>query len=1073
MQKERRTSHPFLSKKPEDVKKPRRSEGSEHRRRSEVDYEDRVTKPNSKKSVIRHTKEAGEGARGDEMSGGAKAHTKLLSDDKSGTKLHRRGSSTRQKQNEDKLPETKASKKLNDNEEIANHGGSEKPRKSHRNKSENDGQDNNTGIGESKLKKRHRPQKHGEAQENKRGSHHAQIRMKNESFIEHITLLDRERFNSEGYTEREGQKGDCKPRSDLAESAVLQSSKNQISKDIPNGSKTVAASPLEEMPSLPCPGKDYKEDEYAEDFEDYASDFDDPGSSGISTKSIRGSPVTVLLQPSGRQSPAKDQSLPLGQWFVVSSHKNNNEGDGSHEYSSIPASGLIDFGQSFRRSRRVTQQRIQQRATELLRLIDLDFDGNDHVFEMKPLDEYANYMVRFGQANCNQAQAQTQDDAIDREVQTEPVEVCPEGGLWTQCPSLDSGECFGYECVRASGNVEDTMYSNGSVNNEFASFLDELMAEFTQTGDKGNSAAAPFSLSDPLPDSLLPRLRSVLCMLDEEFLPSLLNKPTEQFTSAADSSVAHRLFQIETESCGEESEQPSILGDSECVACAFAPSNGDALLTIHRPNKVSHQDHLNDRCGFVQPAGELIYVWSISGGNGQPIHQLYCPGLSETGLNGASIICATFSPDAGASMVIGGLADGSICLWDLRDAQQDQEGSGRSLQPDTTIEQPCGVMSDAIPPVYSTSGIEIQHLALSKTSEVKQDPDNSNIGCWSQHHCAPVISIQLLAQNSPGKQSAGRNFQFAALDTFGSLSLWMVLTPSRTNMRSLYELLSGSQIDLGLRPCQYVAQLICLVYLDVRIPSLEIMSAPKVKVAENDEAEDNKSAGDMKELRRRNTAATSLVVTDRGNFLIGFNDGLLVQQGRSATQAIYPRYFYQPENRSAILCMAGHPEGSLSIVVVGYADGIIRLYNTHHAKPLYQWDIAQHRTSLCGAVKLVWCSSRPAIFFCLDAHGFVSTWDLLNSTNRQQVCRGKTPSTASKLTEQTSADSPSSSRVYDFSISQGVMLNVDGKARPSTALALIYSDAVKINWLEPDWSDRTAEELPSVKTCLEELISSS
>ncbi len=77
--------------------------------------------------------------------------------------------------------------------------------------------------------------------------------------------------------------------------------------------------------------------------------------------------------------------------------------------------------------------RTKQRSRELLRLIHLDSTTYD-MFEMGELEEYQLYMRSFGGTAASQVACQTNDDAMEREVQCEPVE---KRTLWTQHPPDD------------------------------------------------------------------------------------------------------------------------------------------------------------------------------------------------------------------------------------------------------------------------------------------------------------------------------------------------------------------------------------------------------------------------------------------------------------------------------------------------------------------------------------------------------------------------------------------------------------------------------------------------------------
>ncbi|KAA3682033.1 uncharacterized protein DEA37_0010136 [Paragonimus westermani] len=180
-----------------------------------------------------------------------------------------------------------------------------------------------------------------------------------------------------------------------------------------------------------------------EDPEEYGSDFEVPNSGGSESDSLSG--PTNIAKLSEFQTFGEPSLHYL--WSFVT-HQNVDQpstpsGQVINEHSP-DTKQLIDFSRSFGSTVRRSGQRLLRRAKNLLRLIELEFDGTGHVFELKPLDGYANYMVRFGKANHCQVHVQTNDDALDREAQTDEIELCKGGGVWTQWPPLDTGDCSGY-----------------------------------------------------------------------------------------------------------------------------------------------------------------------------------------------------------------------------------------------------------------------------------------------------------------------------------------------------------------------------------------------------------------------------------------------------------------------------------------------------------------------------------------------------------------------------------------------------------------------------------------------------
>ncbi|XP_028424989.1 WD repeat-containing protein 60 isoform X3 [Perca flavescens] len=104
-----------------------------------------------------------------------------------------------------------------------------------------------------------------------------------------------------------------------------------------------------------------------------------------------------------------------------------------------PRGKFIDFVAAKQRevSKKVATKQ-KKRSTELLRLIDLDFSMTVSLLDLPPVNEYDMYIRTFGTANTKQAYVQCNEDNIDRDIQTEEIEVCEK---WTQHPPEHNGAC--------------------------------------------------------------------------------------------------------------------------------------------------------------------------------------------------------------------------------------------------------------------------------------------------------------------------------------------------------------------------------------------------------------------------------------------------------------------------------------------------------------------------------------------------------------------------------------------------------------------------------------------------------
>lgn len=826
---------------------------------------------------------------------------------------------------------------------------------------------------------------------------------------------------------------------------------------------------------------DFPRNKEQSDVDDYASDFDDATSdSSSTTNSVTSTPTKdVFLSTGPTNTNHKERKQPL----------------------STAAPQLIDFNRSLTIHKRGISQRLQQRATDLKRLIELEMDCCLSLFDLKPLDEYSNYILRFGKTNRCQAQTQTQDDAIDKDVQTELIEYCPGGGVWTQWPPLDNGECSGRpENFRIIGSFcKNRLQSH--IENISDKYMDDLLRDFSSTFQTSSSLTSSKHGIHTLSDSIISQINLMLTILKEEQIPELVDSLQDRHIVPDDEDFVQPFAQINAENSENEeaaAPQPSLHGDSGCVACAFAPFNGDALLTIHCPTTICLPNSLDDLTGFVYPAGEIIFVWSISSGSCAPKHQLYCPGLSETGFRGANITRAIFSPDADASMVIGGLADGSLCIWDLRTSPYGLCSMQIFVSPPTSSDPsgyPRTVYAKA--PIYSTSGIDIHQITPSQTSnpdsesQITGGPDSrqsksTQVQLHHNHshkrHSVPIVDIQL-TRSVKRSDASSTSFQCAALDQSGELSLWMVLRPSKVKTQNIIENLAGSRTDLGLRPAEHVAQMVCLAYI---VPKLTVVLPIRPQFAEIN-SRSSPGLDKMKNIEEKSVLAlrtkptintTTLAVSNRGFFLLGFSSGMIAKLARSSNQSVYPRQFKQPSNQATVRCLAVHPVEQFEVFLAGYADGLIRLFHFDRPNPLYEWNLSENRDCELAAVKLIWSYNRPALFFCLDSSGRVTSFDLIDAIP-SHPCGIQIQSDMSNLSStvhnpemviHVPAVKTGANRVYDFALSRGVLVSSSGRPQIISAFALIYPEAVKIHWLDRRWSLMIENELQRTTDILEQLL---
>ncbi|XP_018122637.1 cytoplasmic dynein 2 intermediate chain 1 isoform X2 [Xenopus laevis] len=168
---------------------------------------------------------------------------------------------------------------------------------------------------------------------------------------------------------------------------------------------------------------------YEEDFEDYADDFENE--SDNETEEPERNPEIEAIQRAMMLENEKIASFP--------SAPKQKERDEKPKQGAVAApvkeqhrGVFIDFVSA--KQRQVNGQiasKQKKRSTEILRLIDLDFSATLSLLDLHPVKEYEMYIRNFGRTNTKQAYVQCNEDNVDREVQTEEIDIEEK---WTQHP---------------------------------------------------------------------------------------------------------------------------------------------------------------------------------------------------------------------------------------------------------------------------------------------------------------------------------------------------------------------------------------------------------------------------------------------------------------------------------------------------------------------------------------------------------------------------------------------------------------------------------------------------------------
>ncbi|XP_075683526.1 cytoplasmic dynein 2 intermediate chain 1 [Rhinoderma darwinii] len=200
---------------------------------------------------------------------------------------------------------------------------------------------------------------------------------------------------------------------------------------------------------------------YEEDFEDYADDFEDESEEKTADKTPEPKAVPRNAEVEEIQKAILLENESIAAVPAVHKHKaydhqddeQSTEGRNSTPRMSAHRGVFIDFGSA--KQRQVSGQisnKQKKRSLEILRLIDLDFSSTFSLMDLPPVKEYEMYIRNFGKTNTKQAYVQCNEDAVDREIQTEEIDIEEK---WTQHPGEGAVVCGGHrhDAVQDKGVV--------------------------------------------------------------------------------------------------------------------------------------------------------------------------------------------------------------------------------------------------------------------------------------------------------------------------------------------------------------------------------------------------------------------------------------------------------------------------------------------------------------------------------------------------------------------------------------------------------------------------------------------
>ncbi|XP_017033468.1 uncharacterized protein [Drosophila kikkawai] len=359
---------------------------------------------------------------------------------------------------------------------------------------------------------------------------------------------------------------------------------------------------------------------------------------------------------------------------------------------------------------------ISRRGEELMAKLRFD-QLNYHLFEMKPLS-YEGFMQSYGKLNACQLATQTESPHMDGECQTLQVHT---RSSWTQHPPHYGGQLV----LSCSGDAET-----------------EMETLKTQPRDEYEESLA-----------CLERLHRMEQVRSQQQQSRRLAKTTDLERLNAFVHKAARLMgrvlegtknQNHTSSARNVPLQTGLL-NALPVRRIFGSSagNGQLVVTVHECPQESNV--------YSEDFASLLMVWSLTN-PGQPLR------LLSTWAEVSRVALCSEAPD----IVVAGLRDGSVAMWDLRETHSY-----------------CSKLDGHLTHFAATQSVVPMLEQLNQLQEVTAAMDLGAV--------VDVRSFRSQTKSGGGMTTAGTPFkevQFAALNDSGLLTMWTLVegaSSSNTN----------------------------------------------------------------------------------------------------------------------------------------------------------------------------------------------------------------------------------------------------------------------------------------------------
>ncbi|XP_054707121.1 cytoplasmic dynein 2 intermediate chain 1-like [Uloborus diversus] len=377
----------------------------------------------------------------------------------------------------------------------------------------------------------------------------------------------------------------------------------------------------------------------------------------------------------------------------------------------------------------------------------------------------------------------------------------------------------------------------------------------------------------------------ILSVLDEEFPALGLGKSTKQRSNLFYSNSYHTLPSL------------NFLKDTPVRNVYCSTESCQYIITIY--DTMIKVPSMNDERG-------ILCVWNISDPQ-KPQHVLMSNGQPT---------CVTFGP-FGNDVVIAGIADGAVVLWDLTD-------SGSLSYPIMVEDQVY-----LLPPTYNTA-----------------------VAYGLENHVSCIVAIQAVHNYanddrfSSEKSAIKKNFHVLTLEDMGIINVWVVVKVLKPDI-------SGVDSDLGLAPGGKLRL--------VKSTSLPLYSLSSLPV----EQKTNLRTFDFQ-----------VVPFDSSRLIVTTDAGICLHVTRLSGN-VEPRYYLSdPTFSTEIRCLDFSPCME-DLFLVGCSDGSVKLFNVKFARPL----LTLPQAAKGDPVNVLhWSTIHPAVFCVLSTSSTLYMWNIMKDT---------------------------------------------------------------------------------------------